>query len=157
MACSEPHEVVLRLYELISGPADQPRSWDEVRSLFLPDALLRSELVLPDGSRQSGTWTVDDFCEAAAAEYAETGFWEREVSARVECFENIAQVWTTYESRVETPDSDPVVRGINAVQLLRRDGRWSITSLVFQVDRETDGIPSVYLQNDQASAGGGAV
>lgn len=149
--------MVRRLYELISGPADQPRSWDEVRSLFFPDALLRSELVLPDGSRQSGTWTVGEFCEAAAAAYAETGFWERELSARVECFENIAQVWTTYESRVETPDSDPVVRGINAVQLLRRGGRWRITSLVFQVDRGTGGIPSVYLRNDDASVGGGAV
>jgi hypothetical protein len=145
MSCSAPHEVVCRLYELISGSGHETRSWDEVRSLFLPDAVLRSELTLPDGSHQSGEWTVDEFCNEAAAEYAKGGFWEREIAARVECFENIAQVWTTYESRVGSPDADPVGRGINSVQLLRRNGEWRITSLVFQLERGTDGIPTAYL------------
>lgn len=145
MSCTEPHRVVRQLYTLISGAADEARSWDEVRSLFFPDAILRSELTLPDGSHQSGTWTVDEFCEEAAAEYAEKGFWEQEIAARVECFENIAQVWTTYESRVGSPDSEPVGRGINSVQLLRRDGEWRITSLVFQLERGTEGIPEAYL------------
>lgn len=144
MSCAEPHEVVQRLYALISGPTDKARSWDEVRGLFFPGAVLRSELTLPDGSHQSGDWTVDEFCEAAAGEHAESGFWERETAARLECFENIAQVWTTYESRVGSPDSEPVTRGINAVQLLRRDGHWRITSLVFQIERGTRGIPERY-------------
>lgn len=144
MPCNAPHEVVQRLYGLLSGPAEDARDWDAVRSLFLPEAILHSELSLPDGSHQSGTWTVGEFCEAAAAEYAENGFWEREIAARVECFENIAQVWTTYESRVGSPDSEPVGRGINAVLLLRRDGVWRIASLVFQIERGTGGIPADY-------------
>jgi len=145
MSCTEPHEVVRRLYALISGPGDEPRRWDEVRSLFLPDAVLRSELTLPDGSHQSGTWSVDEFCAAAEAEYEEAGFWEREVAARIECFENIAQVWTTYESRIGSPDSDPVNRGVNAVHLLRQEGEWRIASIVFQSERGTDGLPASYL------------
>jgi hypothetical protein len=157
MSCSEPHEIVRRLYALISGPADEPRSWDEVRALFFPDALLRSELTLPDGTHLPGTWTVDEFCDVAAKEYAKSaGFWEREVAARIECFENIAQVWTTYESRVGSADSDPVTRGINAVQLLRRGGNWRITSLVFQIERGTDGIPTAYLGDAASSEERGA-
>ena len=155
MVHSEPHAVVQRLYALISGPADRSRAWDEVRSLFFPDALLRSELTLPDGTHQSGTWSVDEFCDAAAVEYAETGFWEQEISARVECFENIAQVWTTYESRILSPDSAPVGRGINAVQLLRRDGEWRITALVFQIERGTGGIPHGYLDESEPGAAPG--
>ena len=141
MPCDEPREVVRRLYALISGPAEEPRPWDEVRDLFVPDAVLRSELALPDGSRQSGRWSLDEFVEEAAAEYAQAGFWEREVAARAECWENIAHVWSTYESRVGSPDSAPVMRGINSVQLIRRKGAWRITGIVFQIDEGTSGIP----------------
>jgi hypothetical protein len=66
MIPERPTEVSARLYDLISGPADVERNWEEVRNLFYPDALLCSELTLPDGSHQSGTWTLDQFCEAAA-------------------------------------------------------------------------------------------
>ncbi len=145
MDASTPEEVVIRLYDLISGPAEHQRSWDDVRALFYPEALLHSELTLPDGSHQSGTWTVDEFCNAAAAEYQRTGFWEREVARCDERYENIAHVWSTYESRVGRNDGDPAGRGINSVQLLRRDGKWRITGLVFQIERGTAGIPTSYL------------
>jgi hypothetical protein len=90
---------------------------------------------------------VEEFCEAAAAEYRRSGFWEREVACRSECFGSIAQVWSTYESRIGTPDGEPVGRGINAVHLLKRDGVWGIVSLIFQNERGTDGIPARYLEN----------
>lgn len=141
----DPKAVVARLYELISGPADQERPWETVRTLFLPEALLHSELTLPDGTRQSGNWTVDEFCAAAAKEYRTSGFWEREVAARSERWGNIAHVWSTYESRVGSPGSDPAGRGINSVQLLRKDGKWRIASLVFQIERGTEGIPERYV------------
>ena len=144
-----PTEVFARLYDLISGPASEERNWGEARDLFYPDAVLHSELTLPDGSHQSGTWTVDQFCDAAAEEYRKTGFWEREVACRSECFGAIAQVWSTYESRVGDPQSEPVGRGINAVQLLRRSGIWRIVSLSFQMERGTGGIPDIYLQNGE--------
>jgi len=152
MSCREPHEVVLRLYALISGPRDETRAWDEVASLFHPDAILRSELTLGDGSHQSGSWTVAEFCDAAESEYAKAGFWEREVAARAECFENIAQVWTTYESRVGSQESEPVNRGVNAVQLLRQGGEWRITSIVFQIERGTEGVPAKYLLSRDSDA-----
>jgi len=145
MAASGPRIVVSRLYELISGPADEERDWDEVKGLFHPEAVLRSELTLPDGSHQSGRWTVGAFCDAAADEYRKNGFWESEIAARSERFGSIAHVWSTYESRVGTADSAPVGRGINSVQLLEQEGTWRITSLVFQIERGTEGIPDCYL------------
>lgn len=140
-----PHAVVHELYRLISGPADRERDWDAVRALFDPDALLRSELVLPDGTHRSGRWTPEEFCAAAAEEYrSRGGFWERELSARVERYGAMAHVWSTYESRVGGAESPPAIRGINSVQLMRRDGRWRIVSLVFQMDRGIDPIPAEY-------------
>lgn len=141
----KPTEVFAQLYALISGPADEERDWDAVRDLFYPDALLHSEVTLPDGSHQSGTWTLDQFCEAGAEEYRRDGFWEREVACRGDSFGNIAQVWSTYETRIRDPGSEPVGRGINAVHLLKRNDEWRIVSLIFQIERGTDGIPEVYL------------
>ena len=144
MQTPEARQVVARLYALISGPAEHERDWEEVRALFLPEAVLRSELTFPDGSHQSGRWTVDEFCAEAAAEYRKAGFWEREVAVRAERFGGIAHVWSTYESRIGDPASDPVGRGINSVQLLLQDGRWRIASLLFQIERGTSGIPPEY-------------
>ena len=151
MTGDTPRAVVRRLYDLISGPADHARPWDGVRELFHADALLHSELTLPDGSHQSGRWTVDEFCAAAAEEYRKTGFWEREIAARVERFGAIAQVWSTYESRVGSLESDPVGRGINSVHLLQQSGRWRITSLVFQIERGSESIPERYLRPDSSA------
>jgi hypothetical protein len=140
-----PHAVVTRLYQLISGPAEHQRDWAAVRELFAPGAMLRSELTLPDGSRQSGCWTVAEFCEAAASDYRDQGFWEEEIAFRMERFGPMAHVWSTYRSRVGTPDSDPVGRGINSIQLSERRGRWHITGLVFQLEHRSGGIPEEYL------------
>ena len=143
----DPGKVFATLYDLISGPATRVRPWSEVRELFYPGALLHSELTLPDGSVHSGTWDVDAFCAEAEEEYKRQGFWEREVASRTERFGSIASVWSTYETRVDDPQSDPVGRGINAVHLLHRGGRWRITALIFQNERGTRGIPQRYLSS----------
>lgn len=147
MDLDRPQGVVAALYTLLSGPEGADRDWAAVRALFHEDARLHSELIFPDGTIQSRTWTVETFVHDAAAEYAGAGgFWEREVAQRVEEFGDIAHVWSTYEARVRTPDSTPVVRGINGVQLLRRGGRWWITGLVFQIERPpAASIPVRYL------------
>lgn len=144
MSSDKPKQVVIRLYDLISGPAEEERQWEKVAGLFHPEAILRSELTLPDGSHQSGSWTVEEFCAAAAPEYRKTGFWESEVSSRSLEYGHIAHVWSTYESRIETLDAPPVMRGINSVSLLREDDEWRIVSLIFQIERGTDGIPDEY-------------
>ena len=144
MIPATPYEVVLRLYDLISGPADQERDWAAVQELFHPEAVLRSELTLPDGTHQSGRWTPAEFAAEGAEEYRKDGFWEREVAGRVEEYGNIAHVWSTYESRVGGPEGPPAIRGINSVQLLRRDGRWWITDVLFQIELGAGDIPTDY-------------
>jgi hypothetical protein len=139
--------VVAALYALLSGPDGAERDWDAVRALFLPEAWLHSELIFPNGTIHSRTWTVDVFLHEAAEEYASAGgFWEREVARRVEEFGDIAHAWSTYEARVGNPDSPPAVRGINSIQLLRRGARWWITGLVFQIERPPAApTPAQYL------------
>lgn len=46
---ASPEAVVEALYEVISGPADEPRDWDRFRALFLPGARVMAFTTLDDG------------------------------------------------------------------------------------------------------------
>jgi diamine N-acetyltransferase len=138
----------LRLYELISGPAEEERDWDEVRKLFLPDAHLRLKAKNPDGSPRHLDLTVDEFAEQAAEHYRQKGFWEREIARQVHSYGNIGHIFSTYETRVDSPDSDPIARGINSIQMFRGDGTWKIASVVFHVESPLQRIPPWFLRGE---------
>jgi hypothetical protein len=136
---------LLKLYELISGPAGKKRQWDEVRTLFLEGARLRMVVRLEDGTEKLREWALDEFARDAGEFYSQDGFWEREVSRQVERFGSIAHVFSTYESRLKDPVGPPLMRGINSVQLIRGRDRWLIASVVFQTEQEGVPIPPEYL------------
>ena len=141
---ASPNEVVTALYAAISGPAAEERDWQRVRDLFLPGALLRFTPTNPDGNEAPRDWTVEEFIGEAAAHYRAHGFWEREVATRTEVFGSIAHVFSTYENRTGRNEGPPRGRGINSVQLVRRDGRWWIAGLVFQMEGQDMSIPPEY-------------
>jgi len=138
---------ILRLYELISGPANHERLWTDFASLFLTGARLRMEIVSADGSVRSADWSVAEFAEDAAGHYRRNGFWENEIGRRIDQFGNIAHVFSVYETRIGDKDSPPVVRGINSVQMLKREGQWKIAGIVFQMEQPELPIPQEYLNN----------
>lgn len=141
-----PEGPILRVYEWISGPSDKERSSEEFRALFLPDARLRVARRREDGSEWVGEFSPEEFATAAKAECRGSGLWEREIARRVDSFGSIAHVWSTYESRVGAPESAPVARGINSVQLWHRDGRWRIVGLIWDFERTDEPIPARYLK-----------
>jgi hypothetical protein len=141
-----PEVLVEALYQVISGPASEERDWERFRSLFVDGArfLIRASSH-PDESVQEGEWDVEGYVEAAREEYREQGFWEREVWCQIERYGNIAQVFSTYETRVGSPDSAPVLRGINSVQCIRTGHGWRIAHVIFDMESEANPIPAKYL------------
>lgn len=146
-----PEAAVAALYDVISGPADETRDWERFASLFLPDGRIRAFTTLPDGTPQEGSWSVEQFAGAAAEYYAEDGFWEREIWSRTDRFGTVAHVLSSYESRVGSPDADPIGRGLNSIQLVRHEGRWWIAAIAFDVERPDDPLPPRYLSGDGGS------
>lgn len=143
-APDNPEWPLLRLYELISGPADKSRPWEEIRTLFLDGAVLRMVVRLEDGTERLREWTLDEFARDAGEFYSREGFWEQEVARKVERFASMAHVFSTYETRLADPDGPPRMRGINSVQLVRGGSRWLIASIVFQTEHEENPIPDEY-------------
>lgn len=144
---ASPESLVAALYDVISGPADEERDWDRFRGLFLPG----SRLVLgrrPDGGPGAGeelaVADIEEFIPAAATQYAEDGFWEREIAGRVDRFGHVAHAWSTYETRVGSPGSEPVARGINSIQMVREAGRWRIAAIAWDVELPGQRIPREY-------------
>src|SRR6202789_754490 len=95
---SSPEAILNAVYSVISGPQGQPRDWDRMRSLFIPDARLIP--TLPNGDHTDAiTLTIDGYIARASARMATTGFYEHSTHNDTEQYGNIVQVWSTYESR----------------------------------------------------------
>jgi len=143
--------IVAALYESVShGPEYEP-NWERMRGIFLPVGML-----IPPKRPQEDIFTVldvDGFQDrvrknAAATKQkgeAPSGFFEREISRRQDCFGNVCQIFSTYESRHAPSDETPFVRGINSIQLVRDGRRWWIASVVWDTERTDNPIPPPYL------------
>lgn len=139
--------IVAALYDVISGPAGKPRDWDRMRSLFAPDARLMIVGPRPDGSFALRTLTVEDYVARNSKAFATMGFFERELARTSESFGQIAQVFSTYESRHAISDAKPFQRGINSLQLYNDGKRWWVANLVWRAEDEHLPLPERYLHS----------
>ena len=141
---ASPEAIIAALYDVISGPAGQARDWDRFRGLFAPGARL-----MPAAPRQDGSVPValspDDYIKRANDALLK-GFFEREVSKKVDGFGTILHVFSTYDSRRAATDEKPFARGINSIQLMQHGGRWWIVTVLWDQERPDNPIPAKYLE-----------
>lgn len=140
---TSPSAIVQASYIAISSPPGQPLSLDRFRSLFLPQAQLVS-VSIKDGQVVTHAMTLQEFTGMLTARIGKDGHVEHEITQRVEVYGNIANVWSSYESR-KTPDDPQVVRGINSIQLMNDGKRWWISGAQWQHETADIPIPSKYL------------
>src|SRR5205823_7094844 len=138
--------MVAALYDVISGPPGA-RNWDRFRSLFIAGARL-----IPTGRRQTGevgsrVLSPDEYVTRSSPLLEQNGFFEREVSRRVEKFGSIAHIFSTYESRHKLDDAKPFARGINSIQLMNDGSRWWIVTIFWQSEDEKNPLPAEYLRS----------
>jgi hypothetical protein len=131
------------IYEAISFTDPATIDWARVRSHMAPDAQLIR--VLPGSIEHM---TIDSWIEGFRA-LIENGtlptFWEAEIAQRIDRLGDIAHVFSTYEARPRREDPLVLWRGINSVQLYRRDGRWWVSSILWTRESEAARIPPEYL------------
>jgi len=136
--------ILASLYDVISGPAHQPRDWVRMRSLFVPDARL-----IPVRATATGgdviQLSIDDYITRSSARMEADGFFEKGTHNVIEQFGDIVDVFSTYESRHTLADAKPFARGINSIQMLKDGGRYWIVNIYWDAERPETPIPAKYL------------
>ena len=152
MDVDSPEHVIAALYDVISGPAHQPRDWNRMRSLFVPGARLIPVRIQPGTPNEKTSPNtdvlllgIDDYIAIASSRMEAEGFYERAVHNESQAFGNIVQVWSTYESRHTLGDEKPFARGINSFQLLKDGGRYWVVDVYWDSERPGTPIPAQYL------------
>jgi hypothetical protein len=138
--------IIASLYDVISG-GPGARNWDRFRSLFVPGARLIPTGRRPTGEVGSRVLAPDEYIQRSAPFLEKDGFFEHEVSRRIEKFGNIAHVFSTYESRHKSDDPKPFARGINSIQLMNDGKRWWIVTVFWQAEDDKNPLPAEYLKS----------
>jgi hypothetical protein len=134
--------VVQELYRMVCVPVGGDTDWEQVRKLFIPEAVI----ILRVSKEASSTFTVqtwiDDFkAFNTKAKSSERGFEERIVRMSPMVFRDIAHVLVLYEARM-LDWTKPPGPGVDSVELIRKDGRWWIAAITNDLPNEEHPIPA---------------
>lgn len=136
--------VMKAFYEVISGPAGQPRQWSRDRTLYIPEIRFVSMSVSKSGEPKAAVMSHQEFVDRSNAPLVKNGFYETEIHRVTERFGNIAHVFSTYDSK-DKMDGPVTARGINSIELYWDGKRWWIASAIWDEERPDNPIPAKFL------------
>jgi hypothetical protein len=139
-------DAILRaIYAAISGPAGD-RDWNRFRSLFLPQVRFTQTSPAPNGGgTEVMAWSEEEFIHDASEVFSKEPFYENAIVNKADVYGNIAQVFSSYESR-RKPGEKPFQRGINSIQLLNDGKRWWVLSILWDAEREGNPLPPKFAR-----------
>jgi len=89
--------------------------------------------------------TPDEYIATSGKYIFERGFFEKEIKREVEIFGSLVHVWSTYEGRTNESDIQPLMHGVNSIQLVKVGNEYKITSLIWQQESPELPLPLEYL------------
>jgi len=135
--------LIAAYYDVISGPAGQPRQWSRDRTLYIPEIRFVSMSVRKDGQPVAHKMTHQEFVDSSNAGLLK-GFYEKEIHRDTQRFGNIAHVFSSYESRTKA-DGPVIARGINSIEAFWDGKRWWIANAIWDEERKDNPLPATYL------------
>lgn len=136
--------IIAAFYDVISGPAGQPRQWGRDRSLHIPGVRFVSTGYDSAGRRTVTVMDHQQFVDATDADFVARGFYETEIHRVTRRVGDIAHVFSTYEMRY-TPDGPVFGRGVNSIELYWDGTRWWIAAAVWTDEAPGHPIPADLL------------
>jgi hypothetical protein len=140
--------IMTELYASVTREPGKPFEWHRLRAIMLPGAVMLPQIRQTQG--QSRLMSVDSFIawidhgwRNVIGTERDQGFYERQTNLVVDQYGDIAQAFTTYEKGPYQP-RQVIGRGINAVQLVKRDGRWWILSITWDEENVAGPLPDKY-------------
>jgi hypothetical protein len=136
--------IMKAFYEVISGPAGQPRQWSRDRTLYIPDIRFVAMSENKSGEPRAQVVSHQQFVDGSNASLLKDGFYESEIYRETQKFGHIAHVFSTYETRLKA-DGPVIGRGINSLELFCDGKRWWIASNIWDDERPKNPIPAENL------------
>lgn len=134
--------VVRELYRLLCVEPGQTTDWEQVRPLFISEAVIVLRVSKDTMSTFSVQGWIDDFIAFnERARVVERGFTEKIVRLDATEFRDIANVLVLYEAAI-TDSPRPPTRGVDSIDLVRTDGRWRIASIVNDLPTDQHPVPA---------------
>ena len=104
--------------------------------------------MIPIGERVHGesgfkVMSVDEWIEDASPFLLENDFYESEIVSNAHRFGNMIQAFSTYEAK-ESPDGPQKARGINGIQLVYKDDRWWIVTVMWDNETRDNPLPGEF-------------
>lgn len=136
--------IIAAYYDVITGPAGQPRQWSRDRTLYWPGIRFFAAGVKKDGTPTVNVMTHQEFVDRVDARAVKNGFDEHEIHRTMVRIGNIAHVMSTYETK--DVGTGPVTgRGVNSIDLYWDGTRWWITAASWDDARPNSPIPAELL------------
>ena len=137
--------ILSALYEVISGEPNQPRDWDRFRNLFKPEGRLIPTRKDDNGNLVIKALTPEEYVQLFQSRIP-TGFFERELSRKIETFGTVTHVFSTYETK-DKKEGPVTNRGINSIQLFYDNNRYYIVNIFWCAESMGFELPKKYLSN----------
>lgn len=146
MISDDINQTITNLYDAIGHDGDDHPDWEMFQSVFVEGANLMD---VKDTTLYR--YTIEEYIDAYRTD-VEAGNYsfitEYELTNTGDVYANIAQVFSTYAATIVPTDSDTLKkRGINSIQLMRGDGMWKITSIIWYDETDKYPIPDRYLND----------
>jgi len=122
--------VIREMYESICFELGERVDWARQEEIFAPGA--RMVRINDDGVFEfhRDSYRVD------FERMAMPSFWEGELWRETRQFDDMAHVLSAYETR-RSHGGEVLNRGVNSLQLFRRDGRWWISAMIWRREGRT--------------------
>ena len=142
-ALATPEGLVHELYRMVCVPVGGDTDWEQVRALFLPEAVI---VMRPSRKEGLSTFTlqgwIDDFVAFnQKAKSSERGFEEKIVRMSPVVFRDVAHVFVLYEARM-LDWTRPAQQGVDSIELVRKDGRWWVAAITNDIPDADNPIPA---------------
>jgi hypothetical protein len=130
--------MITAFYDVISGPAGQPRQWARDRTLYTPDVRFIS-MDVRDGKPHATIMSHQQFVDRYDQGLVTEGFYEEEIHRVTRQFGNTAHVFSTYV--MKDGQGRQLGRGVNSIQLFWDGDRWWISGAAWDEERPDNPIP----------------
>jgi hypothetical protein len=134
-------DVVRTLYRMVTFAAGKDVDWDQVKALFIPEAVIVLRASRTSMNVLNRDTFVDDFVRfIREAKLEDQAFEETIVAIKTQETGEVARSTVHYAARIPSRDR-PAQHGIDVFLLMQADGRWRIVSIVNEIVRPGVEVP----------------